>query len=371
MKKRINRETRVVFGFTGILQDDLERYQGVAEVAAREGWQLLGIHEQVERSFRQLVLSDAVDAGIGDFISDSWLGDLPSRLPLVHLGRHPLSNRVSAAAVDGAAVGRLAAQHLSGAGYERFFAMELPGNPAARAQSDAFVEALALGDSARLRNSDSLWAQLDGANPTGVLCFTDFQARGVLAEAVRRGVAVPDKLGVLGVGNRFWDRVVAERDISSIPLPQRMLGARAAELLRERLEGRPPRTVWIPPGRVIPRESTLRSRHPGRLAARVEGMFRGRLADPPTMDEVSRWVGMSRRAFELRFQQETGTTPYARLLEMRMEESKRLLLHTEWSVARVGESVGIEEPSRFNAFFRHRAGESPGRWRQNAGTSSS
>ncbi|MCH8510798.1 MAG: helix-turn-helix domain-containing protein [Kiritimatiellae bacterium] len=365
-----------MFGFSGTLQEDLERYQGVMKVAVREGWQVLGVHEQFERSLTRLVAAGAVDAVIGDFISEAWLGDLPDKIPMVHLGRHLLSDRISAVAVDAAAVGRRAARHLRAAGYKEVYVLAHSGHPASRLQAEAFATETGTDpETLLLRTLEALWQILEkkpgtgpekkaGTGPVGVFCFSDFQARQVVIGAARRGIVVPNELGVLGVGNRFWDGVAAGMGLSSIPLPQVALGSRAAELLVERLRGQAPRGVRLPPGEVIPRESTLRSDFTGRLQAEVEGVFRGNLAEPPEMEALSRRVGMSRSVFERAFREEVGTTPYARMLDLRLEESQRLLRHTGWSVARIGEVVGYPEPAGFSAFFRRRAGISPSQWRE-------
>lgn len=386
----MSNQIRVMFGFSGSLQEDLERYQGVMKVALREGWQVLGVHEQFERSLMRLVEAGAVDAVIGDFISEAWLGDLPDRIPMVHLGRHLLSDRISAVAVDAAEVGRRAARHLRSTGYKTVRVLAHSGHAASAMQAEAFAREMGTDpEGLTLRTPEELWRILEkktgtgpensevetgtdpenseaesGTGPVGVFCFSDFQARQVVLGAARRGIRVPDALGVLGVGDRFWDGVAAGMGLSSIPLPQVALGSRAAELLRERLRGQAPRGVRLPPGEVIPRESTLRSSFGGRLQAEVEGIFRSKLADPPDMGSLSRRVGLSRRAFELAFREETGTTPYARLLDLRLAESQRLLRHTDWSVSRIGELVGYPDPGRFSAFFRQRAGMSPAQWRE-------
>ncbi|MFJ7247522.1 helix-turn-helix domain-containing protein [Kitasatospora sp. NPDC098652] len=47
-------------------------------------------------------------------------------------------------------------------------------------------------------------------------------------------------------------------------------------------------------------------------------------------------------------------------------EAKRLLAHTDLSLARCAERVGFDDAANFAAFFRRLAGESPGHWREAA-----
>ncbi len=55
--------------------------------------------------------------------------------------------------------------------------------------------------------------------------------------------------------------------------------------------------------------------------------------------------------------------PYQRLLDMRMEESSRLLQETDHRITQIGEQVGYPAPLQFSAFFRSRQGSSPTTYR--------
>jgi LacI family transcriptional regulator len=366
MKKRQIGAVQVVFGFSGGLQEDLERYQGVMTVAQAEGWHVLGVHEQFERSLTRLVASGAVDGVIGEFMSEAWLNHLPEDLPLVHTGRTAFSDQVASVTFDAEALGRAAAEHFEQMGYRRVLVYELPGQPL---PPEVYAGLGGDAEGLRVRGNNELENFFTGIQdePVGLLCPSDFVARQVIQAAERAGVAVPEAVGVLGIGDRFLDRIAVEREISSIPLPHPELGRAAAELLRDQLGGRLPRRMRVAPGQVIARETTLRENHPRALVVRVEGLFRPNLAEPPDLEDVARRVGMSRRAFERAFRDQSGTTPYQYLLTLRLEESQRLLRETDWTVSRIGERVGYPEPPRFSAFFRRQTGMSPSEWRNRGG----
>lgn len=353
---------QVVFGFSGGLQEDLERYHGVMRVARAEGWHVLGVHEQFERSLMRLVDTGAVDGVIGDFISEAWLGDLPQRLPLVHVGAAGFSAGVAAVTFDPLAMGRASARHMAEMGYGTCRVYEVPGQPL----SSAFYEGVMPGgdvDDLKVRGYEGLQSLLaEVVEPVGLMCPSDFQARQVIQAVKRAGMAIPEQLGVLGIGDRFWDRIAAERGISSIPLPHEALGKRAADLLLSLMKGGEPRRVLVAPGEVIARETTLRESHPRALVVRVEAEFQQRLAEAPDLEDLARRVGMSRRAFERTFRDQSGTTPYQYLLQMRLAESQRLLRETQWTISRIGEQVGYPEPPRFSAFFKRLSGMSPSQW---------
>ncbi|GGG13130.1 hypothetical protein GCM10010912_66970 [Paenibacillus albidus] len=54
-----------------------------------------------------------------------------------------------------------------------------------------------------------------------------------------------------------------------------------------------------------------------------------------------------------------GMTPMAYLQNYRLEQSKRLLLQTSWSVSRIAEDVGFHHVSHYSSCFSKKEGLSP------------
>ncbi len=61
--------------------------------------------------------------------------------------------------------------------------------------------------------------------------------------------------------------------------------------------------------------------------------------------------------------QETGRTVGDWVRERRALEARRLLAHTELTVAEVAYQIGFEDPSYFGRFFLKNGGVSPGKFR--------
>ncbi|SFD64677.1 AraC-type DNA-binding protein [Paenibacillus catalpae] len=59
-----------------------------------------------------------------------------------------------------------------------------------------------------------------------------------------------------------------------------------------------------------------------------------------------------------------GMTPSHYLLEFRLEQAKKLLISSEWSIERVAEEVGFRYAPYFSACFKRREGVSPLRYRK-------
>lgn len=342
---------RVAYGFTGSVQDEMEVFQGFMEVAEKEGWQVVLLHEQFEMQLRSLILRRAVDAVVGDFISEQWLHSLPDTLPRVHRGSGSLGPRIASVNLNLNALFEQAASHFSQMGYEEVYYF-----------SPNRTEELPW-----IRSVSALRELLQTSEYPGILCASDYWARQGIHQARSLGKAVPEAVGFVGVGDRRLDGLLADIGISSFPLPHRELGRMAAKLLQEQLAGLPPRQVKVSPGRLIPRESSRKQTEAADLRTRLDEFLLTRLTDPPPVEAWARRLGMSRRSFENRFATENGCTPYVYFMQMRVMEAQRLLRDSDWTIARIGQAVGIPDPPRFSAFFRKAIGQAPSDWRRGVG----
>jgi len=68
-------------------------------------------------------------------------------------------------------------------------------------------------------------------------------------------------------------------------------------------------------------------------------------------------LGLS--VFSARFRATFGVTPLQLVIERRIEESKRLLKTTSWSIREISEAVGFESQAYFATQFRERVGVPP------------
>lgn len=77
-------------------------------------------------------------------------------------------------------------------------------------------------------------------------------------------------------------------------------------------------------------------------------------------------LGWSPRTLARATRGATGRSPKQLIDERVLLEARRLLAHTDLSVARVGEAVGFDDASNFGAWFRGRAGQTPAAFRATA-----
>ncbi|PBC59698.1 transcriptional regulator [Streptomyces sp. Tue6028] len=81
--------------------------------------------------------------------------------------------------------------------------------------------------------------------PTGIFCYNDRVAAGVLHAATRLGIAVPDELSVIGYDDQEHMSAFLTPPLTTVGLPHRAMGEAAARLLLDAIDsGRtPPATV--------------------------------------------------------------------------------------------------------------------------------
>lgn len=83
------------------------------------------------------------------------------------------------------------------------------------------------------------------------------------------------------------------------------------------------------------------------------------LAEPLTLDELARIAGFSTTKLKGAFRTRFGTSLFAYLRQVRMDEARRLLAARHGNVSEVALRVGYSNPSKFAAAFRRQFGFCP------------
>ena len=97
---------------------------------------------------------------------------------------------------------------------------------------------------------------------------------------------------------------------------------------------------------------------------KVIAYMRERLGTAIGLDDLAAVAGLSRFHFCTAFRMATGSTPHARLVELRVEKARELLADPSFSVTNIALAVGYETPSSFAAGFRKVTGITPTAFRR-------
>ncbi len=85
---------------------------------------------------------------------------------------------------------------------------------------------------------------------------------------------------------------------------------------------------------------------------------------PITLDDMVKYVHMSKYHFIRIFKRAMGVTPYQYLTSYRINEAKTLLRTTDMSVGEIAEECGFLDTSNFIAHFKKHTGQKPTRYRR-------
>jgi AraC-like DNA-binding protein len=108
---------------------------------------------------------------------------------------------------------------------------------------------------------------------------------------------------------------------------------------------------------------TARDKKAGDPIAMAQAYMKGHLHQPLLINDVARQFFLSRTEFTRRFRHATGQTFKEHLTQLRLEEARRLLENTDWSMEMIGKAVGFPS-SRLRVLFNRHYGLSPHQFRR-------
>jgi len=369
----------------------------IANTASHAGRELLrGVHDYTSAFLPDWrLLFEPEPAGIGrrpfwqgevGFIHayfDKRLMDdlLTKRLPIVTCTAHFEDRCAATVRTDDEAAGRLAAEHFLKRGFERFgFFSSGDQSRAAWLRWEGFRKRLAkAGHTARAFPADLFrqrhgrlspeglpaWLRDTLGLPSALFCSFDTAGRQASTDLHFAGLVVPEQVAMLGMDDDPIECELSQPPLSSIAVPGREIGFRAAQTLHGLVRGdRPPAgPVLLPPLGVTVRPSSDSLAVDDPLLARAAAYIRAHACDPCTVADVARAAGMSRRLLELHFRA-LRQTPHAAVMAVRLERACRLLRDPRLPIQTVAAQCGYDLLQNFGRAFRQAIGTTPAAYRR-------
>ena len=100
---------------------------------------------------------------------------------------------------------------------------------------------------------------------------------------------------------------------------------------------------------------------------RAKDIIISRMAEPPSLQELSDEIGLSLKKLKEGFKQIYGDTVFSFLLDYKMEVARKLLESGDHNVNEVGLKVGYSTSSHFIAAFKKKYGTTPKKYLQSLG----
>ncbi len=199
--------------------------------------------------------------------------------------------------------------------------------------------------------------------PLAVVAMNDDFARCVCLACHGLGLAIPDQVAVVGLDDSSVARLNTP-PLSSVQTPGERVGYTAMKLLDSLLNGEQPPSepIRIPCQSIAVRESTQKNE--GKSIDRALRLIEAEACKGLSVDDLARFLGMSRSSFEKRFAAEIGRTPGQEIRRVKLETAKKLLGETRLSVTHISEMVGFSRSSVFGSFFKKQEGMTPTAYRR-------
>lgn len=305
-------------------------------------------------------------------------------LPVVNVWQNsPVWDRVPGVYCDYGPAGVLAAEHLLARGFRRFGILGYHGERASQRISRSFRERLAqerlatlqLNVSIRMAGSGVMWQR--GTErmrtwigqwepPIGVLAVYDQPAQTLANLArVEFGLAIPHELALIGVGNEPARCDQPTLGLTSIAFSHRQVGARAAQLMCELLNGAEPPTepAWVAPSELVARQSTDVIAVDDPLLASALRYIAEHCHEPIQVGDVADAMATSLRSLQQRIRDKLGRSISQQIEQMRIERLKRLLLHSDEPLKTLARQCGFSSMNTVHRAFLRVEGTTPQRFR--------
>ena len=310
--------------------------------------------------------------------------NLPADLKMVHFDWKASTNR-PLLLIDDKQVGRLAADHFLSHGFSHFSFIGNLNRSYAELRLQGFKKTLQIaGYSVSEFNTQGFFlGLLNNLNnpevsgrfvglikqlkkPLAVFAADDFEAYTVFELCLKNGWKIPEQIGILGANNEELVCQACDPMLSSIRIPYRQIGYKAAELLHQQFLGIsiPKRPVLFQATEVITRRSTATDRVNDPVIAKALRFIRDHYAENITTETLLAVTGISRSMLERRFKQAINRTPYFELLHQRIEQSKRLLRDTETTIREIACRCGFNSTNRFCQSFKEKTGMTPSQYKK-------
>jgi LacI family transcriptional regulator len=183
------------------------------------------------------------------------------------------------------------------------------------------------------------------------------------------GLRVPEDIAVLGVDDDDVACLTARPQMSSIVLPTEAIGKRVATAIDEQLRrnrGRPfaTREEFLPPLGITVRRSTEVLAIDDAEVVTAIRYIRENCHRAINATDVVRAVSVNRRRLERRFKTLLTTTISDEICQSRLALTKRLLVQTDHSMAKIASVCGYSDLRHLESVFKREQGLSPTMYRR-------
>ncbi len=376
---------REVFLMLPSLQEaNREMIRGIYDFALPgRRWAFFHVNQSAEAIRRIGGLSAA--SGLIGLLGRADLAEAASAisLPTVNIHDGTVFNRLPQVGADGYRLGQFAAEALCESRVEHFGFFGLKDENFSDVRLAGFRDRLAsLGqsqvetffrDPAMIasgkhfgeRNPAMEWL-LGLPKPIAIYCANDVFANELSVTCFQAGIRIPQQVMVLGTDNDPVWGLGAHPPISTIQLPYREIGRRAARMLQKLMRGQKlgRKVIRLHQPELIERQSTMRQHADDAVVEKALQWMQAHAREGASMAEVAAAVNCSVRALEMRFQKTLGRSPGSEMKRLRLAVVKHLLREEDLTLEAIAEHCRFSSGIYLSQFFKRETGVTPGAYRK-------
>jgi len=201
--------------------------------------------------------------------------------------------------------------------------------------------------------------------PVGLLASNDFRGQHVLDACRRAGIAVPEQIAVISLGNDEVMCNLTSPQMTSVTTNSLDIGYKASAVLDQLMAGKSvsPRVFFVEPVGVHLRQSTDVMAIDDKDVATALQMIRRQACDGIKVEKILEQVPLSRRQLELRFTKLVGRTLHEEILRMKITQAKRLIAHSKMPLGDIAHRTGFAHASHMGEVFQNKLGITPSEYR--------
>ncbi|MBR1587818.1 MAG: substrate-binding domain-containing protein [Kiritimatiellae bacterium] len=199
-----------------------------------------------------------------------------------------------------------------------------------------------------------------------VMAAWDYRAAQVISACRHAGIAVPMQVAVCGMDNDEFICDSATPRLTSIRADRDGQGYAAAAALDALIDGRVPRIGHAPfrTATLVVRGSSAPLAPAASLVERALAFADENALSGIDAADVASHLGVSRRLLDLRFGQLGIPSISSALIARRLDEVKRLLSSTSFTLDQIAALSGFRNPDSLRNLFRRHFGISPRNYRK-------
>ena len=313
---------------------------------------------------------------------------LKKNLPTVDLYCELPHSKMASLRSDEALVGRLAAQHLLERGFQHFAFSGFNGVEWSNRRGHGFRQCIAEAgypchtfenprppaliapveyEEHGLKYEHQLAHWITALpKPIGLMACNDARARQILKACRDLGIAVPDKLAVIGVDKDEVLSELSDLPVSSVILNTQRIGFEAAALLHRMIKGEHPskETILIEPRGVATNRSTDTLSVQDANLAKAILFIRDHACEPISVESVASFAGLSRSMLQRKFRATFKQSVHEAIINGRLKRASDLLVGTNISMIDVAEKSGFKHCEYMAVVFKTYIGKTPSQYRK-------